>query len=258
LQRRVEDANLTMALLTDTTEVFSASEASERCAVLFIASASGAAARNNATATTVWPRVHEVLQEFSEQGWQLSLRQMIDPSSKVGPMVFDTGFAHDADYVGVFEAPDISSALAGTVQLEQAGWSSCYATRWLLGPREFAAVHAKGASIEREWGFIALWEWNDAWAAADADERRAYDAECDVAFQHDLALNVNISGRHRLDFASSWHHLGMWEADRPDTVDAAMLGHEHAADFRFTTSRHYIGRRKPLAQMFGIALGEPL
>ena len=258
MQRGIENAKLTMALLTDTTDVFSASEASERCAVLFIASALGTAARAPTAAATVWPRVAAVLQGFSEQGWHLSLRQMIEPSSKIGPMVFDTGFAHDADYVGVFEAPDISSALAGTVQLEQAGWSSCYATRWLLGSREFAAVHAQGPSIGRDWGFIALWEWNDAWAAADAEERRAYDAECDIAFQHDLALNVNISGRHRLDFASSWHHLGMWEADRPDTVDAAMLGHEDAADFRFTTSRHYIGQRKPLAQMFGIASGEPL
>jgi hypothetical protein len=201
--------------------------------------------------------VAAVLDELGSQGWSLSLREMIDPSAKTGPMAFDTGFAHDADYVGMFEAPGISAALEGTVRLERAGWSQCYATQWLLGPREFAAVNGQGPSIEREWGFIALWEWNDAWAEASPAQRRAYDAECDVAFQGDLALNVNIAGRHRLDFASAWHHLGIWEADQPETVDTAMHGHENAADFKYTTSRHYIGRRRPLTHMFSHASGEP-
>ncbi|MEA3095980.1 hypothetical protein [Caballeronia mineralivorans] len=245
-----------MALLTDTTDVFSASSASDRCVVLFVAKrmpqASGSVNSRHLKSVVA------VLDELGTQGWHLSLREMIEPSTKTGPMVFNTGFAHDADYVGVFEAPSVSTALDGTVRLEQAGWSRRYSTQWLLGPREFAAVNGQGPSIEREWGFIALWEWNDAWAAASAEQRRAYDAECDVAFQGDLALNVNIAGRHRLDFASAWHHLGIWEADSPETVDTAMRGHEDAADFMYTTSRHYIGRRRPLAEMFEHASGEPL
>jgi len=32
-------------------------------------------------------------------------------------------------------------------------------------------------------------------------------------------------------------------------IDAAMRGHEAAADFKFTTSRHVVGRRRPLADL---------
>ncbi|XBS68236.1 hypothetical protein ABK905_15720 [Acerihabitans sp. KWT182] len=96
---------------------------------------------------------------------------------------------------------------------------------------------------------MALWEWNDAWCEATAARRRDYDAECDIAFRGDLALNINIAGRHRLDWAHGWHHLGIWETDRPETVDKAISGHEDAADFMFTTSRHVVGKIRPLAEL---------
>ena len=244
-----------MTLLTDATDVFAAAETGDRCVVLFIAerlprSSTGFDDRHRVA-------VQAALAELAAEGWLLSLRAMVDPATATEPMAFETGFAHDADMVGVFEAPTISAALSGTVRLEKAGWSRRFATRWLLGPREFAAVNGIGPVVEREWGFFALWEWNDAWAAASADNRREYDAECDVAFQGDLNINVNIAGRHRLDWASSWHHLGAWEACRPETIDAAIRGHEHAADFKFTTSRHFIGRRRPLANLLASAPGAP-
>ena len=88
---------------------------------------------------------------------------------------------------------------------------------------------------------------NDAWSAATKAERRTYDEECDVAFKGDAALGINIAGRHRLDWASRWHHAGLWEAPSLNSVDIAMQGHEAAADFKFTTSRHYVGRLRPLA-----------
>jgi hypothetical protein len=244
-----------MTLLTDATDVFTAAEASGRCVVLFIAESLPQACtrfddRHRAA-------IQAVLGELDAEGWFLSLRAMVDPAEKAEPTAFDAGFAHDADIVGVFEAPTMSAALEGTVRLEKAGWSRRFATRWLLGPREFAAVNGIGPAIGRAWGFFALWEWNDAWTAASAAARREYDAECDVAFQGDLALNINIAGRHRLDWASSWHHLGAWEVDQPETVDAAMRGHEAAADFKFTTSRHLIGRRRPLADLLLPVPGAP-
>jgi hypothetical protein len=52
-----------------------------------------------------------------------------------------------------------------------------------------------GESVDRPRVFLALWEWNDAWSTATKDDRRAYDAECDVAFAGDLALGINIAGR---------------------------------------------------------------
>lgn len=236
-----------MTLLTGETEVFSAADAGGRCAVAFLAKgqplAGGTFGVSHAEA------VNAVLRELAAEDWYLSVRAMFDEEPGAEPAGFATGFAHGIDVAGVFEAPTISAALAGTVRLEQAGWSRRFATEWLLGPREFATVGGHEEGGERDWGFLALWEWNDAWAAATPQQRQEYDAECDVAFAGDLALDVAIAGRHRLDWASSWHHLGVWETPSFETVDLAMRGHEHANDFMFTTSRHFVGRRKPLAEL---------
>jgi hypothetical protein len=234
-------------LLTGETDVFAAAGIDGRCAVLFLASYLPQVPRIFTTEHA--RRLDREIAALADEGWLLSVSRMVDESAADVPSAFDTGFAHDVDVAGVFEAPSLSAALAGTVRLERAGWSRRFATRWLIGPREFAAVKGGGTAIERPWGFIALWEWNDAWAAASAEERREYDMECDIAFKGDLALNVNIAGRHRFDWSSSWHHLGVWEAGTPEAVDEAMRGHERVADFKFTTSRHYLGLRRPLAEL---------
>jgi hypothetical protein len=236
-----------MTLLTGETDVFSMAKASDRCVVAFLAR------RRPAACEIFTPReaeaVQAVLRELAAEDWCLSVRAMFDREAGREPAAFATGFAHAVDVAGAFEAPTLSAALAGTVRLEKAGWSRRFTTEWLLGPREFATVGGEGRPTARDWGFLALWEWNDAWAAATPQERRDYDAECDIAFAADLALGVTIAGRHRLDWACSWHHLGIWEAPSFDTVDAAMRGHERAADFRFTTSRHFIGRCAPLSEL---------
>jgi hypothetical protein len=234
-----------MTLLTETTDVFAAAERSDRCLVAFAAKrqplASGVFGGGQAR------RLTTLLQALHAEGWLMFVRAMFEPNSPDEPYVFETGFAHDADLVGAFEAPSLSAALAGTVRLERAGWARRFATEWLLGPREFSTVHGRGERTDHSWGFLALWEWNDAWSAATKAERRAYDEECDVAFKGDVVLGINIAGRHRLDWASRWHHAGLWEAPSLNSVDVAMQGHEAAADFKFTTSRHYVGRLRPLA-----------
>ena len=236
-----------MTLLTGATDVFAAAEPSGRCVVAFLAK------RQPVPALAFGARqrdaIADVLGALRQEDWRLSVRAMFDPGTDSGPMAFDTGFAHGIDMAGAFEAPSLSAALAGTVRLEQAGWSRRFATEWLLGPREFATVGGLGDAAEHDWGFLAFWEWNDAWAAASGSERRDYDAECDVAFASDVALDIGIAGRHRLDWASSWHHLGIWEAPSLKVIDTAMRGHEAAADFKFTTSRHVIGRRRRLADL---------
>lgn len=236
-----------MTLLTDPTEVFAEADTAGSCVVAFLAR------RQPLPAGAVGQRerdaIANALQALRAEGWKLSVRAMFDPGADPEPAAFDTGFAHAVDIAGAFEAPSIAAALKGTVRLERAGWSRRLATEWLLGPREFATVGGAGDGAGHPWGFLALWEWNDAWSAATPAERRAYDAECDVAFAGDLALDIAIAGRHRLDWASSWHHLGIWEAPSLAAVDAAMRGHEQAADFKFTTSRHVIGRRRPLAEL---------
>jgi hypothetical protein len=233
-----------MTLLTDATDIFAAAEPSGRCIVAFLA-------KRQAPAQGVFgvrerDQLISLLRSLQAEGWRLSVRALFDPESRAEPTVFDTGFAHAVDVVGAFEAPSLSEALEGTIRFEHAGWARRFATEWLLGPREFATVTGHAHSVDHPWGFIALWEWNDAWSAATPVERRAYDAECDVAFASDVALGVNIAGRHRLDWGSSWHHIGIWEAPSMAAIDQAMRGHEEAADFRFTTSRHFVGRRRPL------------
>ena len=236
-----------MTLLTEATDVFAAAEPSGRCVVAFLAK------RQPVPAGAFGPPEREAIaaefRALQAEGWRLSVRAMFDPEDAAEPAAFDTGFAHAVDVAGAFEAPSLSGALAGTVRLERAGWSRRFATEWLLGPREFATVGGLDAAARHEWGFLALWEWNDAWAAATGPERREYDAECDVAFKGDVALNIGIAGRHRLDWASSWHHIGIWEAPSLGAIDLAMQGHEAAADFKFTTSRHVVGRRRPLAAL---------
>jgi len=240
-------------LLTGETEVFAAAGSGGRCAVLFLASYQPQQPR-------IFTAEHAAaldreLALLAEEGWLLSVSRMVDESRTDEPSAFDTGFAHDVDVAGVFEAPSIAAALAGTVRLERAGWSRRFATRWMIGPREFASVRGSGPDIDRPWGFIALWEWNDNWAAATAEQRREYDIECDIAFKGDLALNVNIAGRHRFDWSTSWHHLGVWESGSPEAVNEAITGHERVADFKFTTSRHYLGLRRPLAELIRFPSG---
>lgn len=236
-----------MTLLTGETDVFSSSSASQRCVVMFVAKREGDVAdifgeKERAAIATV-------LEELKSEGWLLSVRSMFDPAANTDAQALDIGFTHAADIAGVFEAPTISAALTGTVRLEQAGWARLFSTEWLIGPREFTPVKGTGGEIERPWGFLALWEWNDDWAAATPRERADYDLECDIAFKGDLALDINIAGRHRLDWAHGWHHLGAWEAPSPEAIDAAITGHERVADFIFTTSRHYMGRVRPLLDL---------
>jgi hypothetical protein len=241
-----------MTLLTGETDVFAAAASGGRCAVMFIAKRQSIEERIYGAEHV--EAIERTLARFASEGWLLSIRAMFQGGDATSaPMALDTGFAHDVDVAGVFEAPSIDAALKGTVRLEQAGWSRLFTTEWLIGPREFATVNGIGEQIDRPWGFLALWEWNDQWTAASPEERRAYDLECDVAFKSDLGLNVNIAGRHRLDWAHAWHHLGVWEAASLEIVDEAMRGHEHAADFMFTTSRHVVGRVRPLRDL--IAMG---
>src|SRR5699024_11140524 len=101
------------------------------------------------------------LRRLESEGWTLSTRQMLSGLDE-GAWAYSTGFAHDVDIVGVFEAPDHSTAFEGVTRLESAGWAEIVSTDWLIGPREFAPVRSPRAQgVERGWGFLALWRCND-------------------------------------------------------------------------------------------------
>ena len=192
----------------------------------------------------------ETFRGWSGMGWQTSVAAMFGDADV--PTVYETGFAHDFDIGGVFEAPSVGDAYRGIGQLQAGGWDELFATEWLVGPREFQPVPSTaGRTPDAGWILFALWQWNDGWQAATAQERAEYDEECDVAFAADIASGVSIAGRHRMDAQSTWHHLGIWEAPTFDHVARGMLMHEKVADFAFTTSRHFIGRRRAAADYFG-------
>ena len=197
------------------------------------------------------PRVWSAVTALAEAGWRLSVSAMFTGGG--APEAYRTGFAHDVDLVGAFEAPGLAAAFDGIAALEAAGWDELFVSSWLVGPREFQPVPSTaGRDPDAPWAFFALWEWNDAWQAATPQERAEYDRECDVAFAADVDAGISIAGRHRLDAGSSWHHLGIWEVPDLALLDAAMAEHERVADFAFTTSRHYIGRRTDLAAVLGV------
>ncbi|WP_319567576.1 hypothetical protein [Cohaesibacter marisflavi] len=237
-----------MSALTGDTDVFTAEGADRaRACVLFLAT-------RQDDLPGIYDASHEaaingVLDELVAEGWIVSQRCVFDPEAPNVPMGIDTGFTHSHDLAGVFEAPSLDAALAGTVRLEKAGWVRAFKTEWLIGLREFSPVFGKGAHSDHEWAFLALWEWNDQWCEATVAERNDYDLECDEAFKGDLDHEVNISGRMRFDIAHHWHHLGYWEIAGPDVADSAIRGHERVADFKFTTSRHIVGRIRPLGDL---------
>lgn len=229
-----------MTSLTAATDVF-ATDSAEGCVTVFLArrqtGVSGTLREASLRGTAA------ELDRLASSGWSLSVGHMFGEAND--PKAYATGFAHDVDFVGAFEAPDRDSALAGVAAIERAGWAALVRTEWLLGVREFAPV-AGDPTLSRPWGFVALWQWNDSWQAASPEQRKAYDAECDVAFAADVSGGARIAGRHRLDWSSRWHHVGLWETPSFADLDDAMRHHERVADFKYTTSRHYVGRREPL------------
>lgn len=225
-----------MTLLSAETDVFAAA-GDGRCAVVFLA-------RRRSGGRGVPDPLAGALDALRGTGWLLSVDRILAGGGPNEPSVYATGFSHDVDFVGMFEAPGLSMAHAGIRALEHAGWSRLFRTEWLLGPREFQPVvsHSSRGTFD-EWGFFALWRWNNAWHAATEQQRREYDLECDQAFAADVQDGAAITGRHRLDVASQWDHIGVWRVPSVAMVDRAMRMHERVADFKFTTSRHYLGKR---------------
>jgi len=239
-----------MSNLTADTDVFSTATTTGqpmRACVMFNAKRVGFG--QDVYNSTHHAEIVSVLDQLADEGWRLSLRQIFDPQAGNEPCGLETGFAHDHDFAGVFEAPDAHAAMEGTVRLEQAGWRRGFATEWIIGLKEFEPVLGRGKRTDHQWAFLALWDWNDQWCEASSEQRTEYDLECDIAFRGDLDLGVNIAGRYRLDWSHRFHHLGAWEIAHPDIADDAIRGHERVADFKFTTSRHIVGRITPMANL---------
>ena len=67
----------------------------------------------------------------------------------------------------------------------------------------------RGERTDHSWGFLALWEWNDAWSAASESGAHApMTRNATSPSRATSRLGINIAGRHRLDWASRWHHRG--------------------------------------------------
>ncbi len=194
-------------------------------------------------------RIETQLDEFRTAGWRLGVEDMLNPGA-TGVACFDASWAGRPMLFGIIEAPSLPAAIAGLAELENAGWGSILRTQWIVGVRDLPAVPGdRSGAVPSKVGFLALWNWNDGWHRATHAERRAYDAECDVAFEFDRQAGMNMSGRHVCAWSSGWDHFSLWEAPDFDVVDRAMRVHERVKDFMFTTSRHVIGIKRDLIRL---------
>jgi hypothetical protein len=96
-----------MTLLTEATDVFAASASSERCIVAFLAKRHPG--RLGVFGSRQRDKVLAFMRSLRNEGWLLSVRAMFDTQGNA-ELAFDTGFAHDIDVAGAFEAPFISDA----------------------------------------------------------------------------------------------------------------------------------------------------
>lgn len=197
--------------------------------------------------------VDEILAELCElasEGWHLSPHLAAgredDPWT---PRVYWSSAFRNIDLFGIFEAPSLAGAFEGVSRLRLRGWDVLFeTTEWLIGPRDLPPDLGEGPH-NGGLGFLALWDWNDAWHKAAPEERARYDAECDVAFTYDVTLGIDLFGRFACGALGGWDHAALWEVPNLDVLTTAMGAHETQADFMFTTSSHFIGRPIPLSQL---------
>jgi hypothetical protein len=178
------------------------------------------------------------------EGWALSPEAMAGGEDSA--VVYDASPFGTVDCFGLFEAPDPAHAMRGLRRLDESWWASLFDTQWLIGPRDLAPVAPEAPRVN-QYGFLALWLWNDAWHRATTAQRDEYDAECDIAFRADSGMGVLQIGRFDTSAFSGWDQLALWEVESPETLRRCMVGHEQVADFKFTTSTHCLGRRRLLA-----------
>ena len=182
------------------------------------------------------------LEDLARAGWMLDPQHMAGRVGTGTPTVYWSEPFQATAAFGLFEAPGLDEAHRGVTRLADAGWGRMFgATQWIVGPRDLPPSLGEGP-FDRGLGFLALWDWNDAWHHADPEERAAYDLDCDVAFAYDVELGIDIFGRFDTGAASDWDHAALWEVPDLSTLTEAMHGHEIQDDFMFTTSHHLIGR----------------
>jgi hypothetical protein len=218
-------------------------------ALLFMARAGGTRQSASGERRRTLATIEALLDEFRRAGWRLGVEDTLDAGA-TAVACFDASWASVPILFGMMEAPDLLGAVAGLRRLEKAGWPSVLRTQWIVGVRDLPAVRGeRPRGLPSTVGFLALWNWNGAWHRASQEERRAYDAECDLAFDFDRRVGMNMSGRHASAWSSEWDHFSLWEAPDVDAIDRAMRVHERVKDFMFTRSRHVIGIKRDLIRL---------
>lgn len=204
--------------------------------VVFLARLSPAASLEDVAA------VERQVVRLARDGWAVNPHSSAARATPERPRCYLASAFQAWDVFGLFEAPDVATAHEGISHLVREGWGRLFdGTMWLVGPRDLPPAPGGGPHAGAI-GFLALWDWNDAWHAADSEERRSYDAECDVAFGFDVDLGIDLFGRFRTSGESGWDHAALWECPDLATLTRAMGAHEAQRDFMFTTSSHFIGR----------------
>lgn len=182
------------------------------------------------------------LQDLGDAGWRLHPQHIAGRRETGAPTIYWSEPFHPSAAFGLFEAPSLEVAHRGITALMEGGWGQTFGrTQWIVGPRDLPPSLGDGP-FDHGLGFLALWDWNDAWHMATTEERAVYDLDCDVAFEYDVELGCDIFGRFDMAATSDWDHALLWEVPDLATLTKAMHGHEIQDDFMFTTSHHLIGR----------------
>ena len=187
-------------------------------------------------------QLREALSGLADAGWVLDPQQIAGRVESGKPTIYWSEPFQPVAAFGLFEAPDLEEAHRGITALMEAGWGRTFErTQWIVGPRDLPPSLGEGP-FGQGLGFLALWDWNDAWHEASPEERAVYDRDCDVAFAYDVELGIDIFGRFDVSGTSDWDHAALWDVPDLPTLTEAMHGHEIQDDFMFTTSHHLIGR----------------
>ena len=179
---------------------------------------------------------------LADEGWLLDPQHIAGRRKSRTPTIYWSEPFQETAAFGLFEAPGPRAAHQQISRLVKAGWGRMFGrTKWIVGARDLPPALGDGP-FDQGLGFLALWDWNDAWHAATPEERAVYDRDCDAAFEYDVELGIDIFGRFDASAASDWDHAALWEVPDLPTLAEAMHGHEIQDDFMFTTSYHLIGR----------------
>lgn len=90
-------------------------------------------------------------------------------------------------------------------------------------------------------GFLAFWRNKPSEYHASCEEEAATSAAIDRAFENARIRGVEMYGRYGCRWSTPWQYFAFWTAPSVAAIEDAIDDLEHAGDFKFADSHHYLG-----------------